>query len=156
MFMVKLAIGLLAVIASSALYRCGGKGKPYNTKYRDLGCPTVLLALVVALFGFKMAFWWVYLVSFGLAFAALTTYWDDTKNKFLDKICRAINWMYPEDNFWLHGFMCALPGLLFCFVIPWCIPVVRLVICTVGMGLWSKLISNDVKEECGRGAFFIL
>ena len=139
---IKLLMILVASILSAILYRMGGKGKPYNTKYRDMGCPTVLLALVASLFGLKLGFWWVYLLLFGLSFGALTTYWD-----FLFK---------DKDNFWMHGFMCALPGLLLCFVIPWWIPVIRLIICTVGMGWWSKIIGNDVVEECGRGVFFII
>ena len=135
------ALGVLIACALSALlYRLGG-AKGYNTKFRDIGCPFVLLCLVGALFGFKLAFWWVYVLLFGLSFGALTTYWDK---------------IFGYDNYWFHGFMCALPGLLLCFVLPWWIPVLRLIICTVGMGYWSKIQDNDVIEECGRGVFFIL
>jgi hypothetical protein len=114
-----------------------GGASGYNTKFRDLGCPTILIILFSILFGLH----WVYLLVFGLSFGALTTYWD---------------FLFGYDNFWFHGFMCALPGILLCWFIPWWIPIIRLIICTVGMGLWSKIIGNDVVEECGRGAFFIL
>jgi hypothetical protein len=128
---------LVACLLSSVLYRLGGVGKPFNTKFRDLGCPTVLVALCWILFGFH----WVYIPMFGLCFGALTTYWD---------------FLFGYDNFWMHGFMCALPTALLCWFIPWWIPVIHIIICTVGMGLWSKIISWDVAEEAGRGAFFIL
>lgn len=139
--MVKIAIWLLACIISAILYRCGGKGLPYNTKYRDLGCPLVMTLLVWFLYGIHLEYWWAYLVFFGLSFGALTTYWD---------------FLFGYDNFWFHGFMCSLPGLIFYASMPWYIILARIIICTVGMGLVSKLLSNDVEEECGRGIFFIL
>jgi hypothetical protein len=128
---------LIATLLSSLLYRLGGQGKPFNTKYRDLGCPTVLFLLLWFLFGFH----WIYFLVFGLSFGALTTYWD---------------FIFKYDNFWFTGFMYGLAGIPLCWFIPWWIPVVRLIICTVGCGLISKLSSNVWVEECGRGAFFIL
>lgn len=161
----KIIAVLVSAIISSVLYRAGGMGKEdtaepkwipmwmRNTKYRDLGCPTILIALLWYLFGFH----WYYFLTFLLSFGALTTYWDDSKNKFIDKISRIINWKYPEDNHYLHGLMCGLAGipLIWCGV-PLYYIIIRIVICSVGMGLWSKLISNDVKEEIGRGVFFII
>lgn len=131
---------LLGAVLSAILYRMGGSDK-WNTKWRDIGCPLVLLGLVIALFGFKMAFWWVYAITFSLSWGALTTYWD---------------WLFGYDNFYAHGFGCGLAALLLCFVIPWWIVLIRLTICIVGMGLWSKLIKRDVPQECGRGVLFIL
>ena len=128
---------ILACVASGVLYRMGGKGKPFNTKHRDLGCPTVLLLLTWLLFGFS---WWFFL-AFGLAFADLTTYWD---------------FLFGYDNYYAHGFFCGLAGLPLMVVVPWPILVARLIICTVGMGLWSKAIKNAVLEETGRGVLFIL
>jgi hypothetical protein len=115
----------------------GGKGKPFNTKCRDLGCPTVLIAYLWFLLGFH----WIYIAIFGLSFGALTTYWD---------------FLFGYDNFWFHGFMCSLPTMLLAFYIPWWIPLIHIFICTVGMGLWSELIGLDWLEEGGRGVFFIL
>lgn len=62
-----------------------------------------------------------------------------------------------KDNFYMHGFGCSLATipLLWCGV-PWWILLIHAIICTVGMGLWSKLISWDVAEESGRGFLFIL
>lgn len=137
--MIKFLCLLLASSLSGVLYRLGGKGKPYNTKYRDLGCPTIAIALIWLLTG---KFSITYVISFGLMFGALTTYWDK---------------LFGYDNFWFHGFMCGLAGipLIWCGVPIW-IVISRIVICSVGMGLVSKFIGNDVLEEFGRGVFFIL
>lgn len=135
---------LIACILSGILYRCGGKGKPYNTKYRDLGCPFVLIALVLLTNNHTINITgWVMLgLSFGLSFATLTTYWD---------------WLFKEDNFYAHGFAIGLAGipLIWCGVPLWII-LTRIVICSLGMGLWSKWIGNDVAEETGRGVLFII
>ena len=61
-----------------------------------------------------------------------------------------------KDNFYLHGFACGLAGIPLIVIVPWWIILIRIVICTVGMGLWSKYIGNDVLEETGRGVLFIL
>jgi len=135
-------IWLLAILLSAVLYRLGGIGKPFNTKYRDLGCPTVGLIALLLTNGFYWSDWWVYFLTLGLTFGTLTTYWD-----FL---------FHEVDNYYAHGFAIGAVGLLLCFVMPWWIPVARLVICTVGMGLWSKWIDQDWLEEGGRGALFIL
>jgi hypothetical protein len=139
--MIKLLILLIAILLSSVLYRLGGIGKPFNTKFRDLGCPTVFTALMIILFGFNISFWWAYLITFGLSFGALTTYWD---------------FLFGYDNYWFHGFMCGLAALPLVLFIPFSILAIRLIICTLGMGLWSKFIDQDWLEEGGRGAFFIL
>lgn len=133
---------LIACIVSGILYRLGGIGKPFNTKFRDAGCPSVLLILTWLVFGFSWSYWWLYLIAFGLSWGALTTYWDN---------------LFGYDNFWFHGFMCGVAGipLIWCGV-PWWIVVSRIAICAVGMGLWSKLIGWDDLEEFGRGVFFII
>jgi hypothetical protein len=118
-----------------------GGAHGYNTKYRDLGCPAVLLALVFVTYGLHLEHWWKYLLCFGLSFASLTTYWD---------------WLFKKDNFYMHGFAIGVSGLTLIGVVPYPILLARLVICTVGMGLWSKWVGNDVLEECGRGVLFIV
>jgi len=136
--MIFLAIAI-ACILSATLYRMGG-AKGFNTKFRDLGCPAVLLALVMLLFGIHKPL--LYLSFFVLSWMALSSYWD---------------WLFGFDNFWFHGFMCGLAGvpLIWCGV-PWWIILTRTAICTVGMGLASKAIDNAVIEELGRGFLFIL
>lgn len=132
---------ILACIASSALYRCGGKGKPFNTRYRDIGCSLVLIALTMALFGIKEAFW-AYILTFGLSWGALASYWGQDEKKF--------------GYFW-HGLGCGLAGIPLIWVgVPLWVILTRLVICTVGMAVWSEIIGNDVMEEAGRGVIFII
>ena len=128
---------LVACVLSGILYRLGG-WKKGNTKFRDMGCPTVLLILAGLLFGFN---WWSFLLSFGLSFGALTTYWD---------------FIFKKDNFFAHGLACGLAGIPLIAIVPWWIILTRIIVCTLGMGLWSKFIGNDVIEETGRGVFFIL
>ena len=132
---------LLASILSAILYRIGG-AKGYNTKYRDLGCPFVLLILICILFGFYLHMWWLYLLFILLSMGALSTYWDK---------------LFGCDNFYAHGLGCGLATLplIWCGV-PWWVLTIRLIVCTVGMGVWSKLVGNDVAEECGRGVIFIV
>jgi FtsH-binding integral membrane protein len=102
----------------------------------------VLLGLVIALFGLKMAFWWAYAICFGLSWAVLTTYWD---------------FLFKYDNFYAHGLGCGLAGIPLIWVgVPLHYILIRIVICSVGMGLWSKWIGNDVSEEMGRGVLFII
>ena len=137
--MVILIIGLS--IVSGILYRLGGWEKR-NKLFRRLGCPLVLLVIILSLFGLKLGFWWAYLLTFGLSFGALTTYWD---------------WLFGYDNYWFSGFMCGLAGIPLLWAgVPLYIILIRLIICTVGMGLWSKYTKNDVVEEIGRGVFFII
>lgn len=61
-----------------------------------------------------------------------------------------------QDNYWMHGFFCGLAGFCLIAFVPWWILTLRLIICTVGMGLWSAKEDVDWKEEMGRGVFFIL
>ena len=136
---------LIACVLSGILYRLGG-AHGYNTKFRDIGCPLVLLGLVCGLFGLKMVSWWAYLLTFGLSWGALSSY-----HYFLPK---------PKDNLWyhysLHGFFCGLAGLslVWCGV-PLYVLIIRTTVLTLGMGLWSK-VGNDVWEERGRGVLFII
>lgn len=131
---------LLACIVSGILYRMGGSDK-YDTLWRDLGCPGVMLVLVYSLFGFDLSKWWAYLLFFGLSWGALSTYLDS---------------IFGYDNFYAHGFLCGLAGAsLLCCVSGW-ILLVRLIICTFGMGWWSKGNRSAVLKEFGRGVFFIL
>ena len=132
---------LVACILSAILYRMGGSNK-WDTKWRDIGCSLVLLALVGALFGFRLAFWWAYLITFGLSWGFLSTYWDS---------------VFGYDNFWFHGLGCGLAGIPLIWAgVHFSILAIRLIICTVGMGLWSKFIKRDIPQELGRGVLFIL
>jgi len=138
---IKLLVFLLCISFSGVLYRMGGSAK-WNTKWRDLGCPLVLLVIILTLFGLKLDFWWAYLLTFLLSFGALTTYYD---------------WLFGYDNYYAHGLGCGLAGISLVWAdVPLWIILARLTLCTIGMGLWSKYTKNDVVEEIGRGVFFIL
>ncbi len=130
----------IACVLSGILYRMGGSDK-YDTKWRDAGCPLVFLAAVWLLDGISFSYWWTYLLFFGASWGMLTTYWDK---------------LFGYDNYYVHGLGCGLAGLFLIPVIPWWILVARIVICSVGMGLWSNSTTYDVKEEVGRGVLFIL
>ena len=134
---IKYIILLIGSIISAVLYRLGGIGKPFNTKYRDLGCPLIMILVLCFLRGWT---WW-YISVFGLTFAALTTYWDS---------------VFKFDNFWFHGFMIGIASfsLILAGVLWWLI-LLRAIILALGIGGWSKLIKNDVLEEGGRGFLII-
>ena len=145
---------LIACIISGTLYRAGGmsKDKEANPTWipmwlrkswvRDWLCPAFLLLPLLCFWRpSSLLDWGLLLPYYGLSGAALSTYWD---------------WLFGEDNFYAHGFGCGLAGFCLITFVPWWILTLRLIICTVGMGLWSKWQDNDVWEECGRGVFFIL
>ena len=68
---------LIASILSGVLYRLGGWEKG-NTKFRDLGCPAVGVGLLLLTNNspINILGWVMLTLSFGLSFAALTTYYD--------------------------------------------------------------------------------
>lgn len=109
---------------------------------RDWLCPACLCS-VLFLFWLPSSLlsWGMVLLSYALLGGSLSTYWDK---------------LFGYDNFWFHGFMCGLTIIPLIIFIPFWIILIRLFICTIGMGLCSKLIGNDVKEEIGRGLFFII
>jgi len=127
---------LLASILGAVLYRLGG-AKGYNTKFRDLGLPTVGIGLLWILGGWN---WW-FILCFGLYFGSMTTYW---KKKGTD--AKWWNWL-------LVGLGYSLAFL------PYAVAtghgggfIIRTVIVTAATALWSEFIGNPVVEECGRGA----
>jgi len=126
---------IIATIINAILYRFGGIGKPFDTKYRDLGCPAISLLWMI--FCFQSVPWWIHFIAFGLMFAALTTYWDS---------------LFGYDNFYFHGFMVAFAYLPYAIVTGlWMGFIIRCAVVSVFMGLWCKFFSNDWIEEFGRG-----
>src|SRR3990167_3326967 len=91
---------------------------------------------------FQLAFWWAYLLTFGLPWGALSTY-----RYFLPK---------PKDYQWwhysLHGFMVSLAAIPYAYVSGhWMGLWIRCVICAILVGAWSHFIGWDDLEEGGRG-----
>lgn len=144
---------ILLSALSGFLYRLGGLSKeqakqqiPWcplwliNTKTRDVGCS--LIAVGWMLLYFPKMDWFIYLISFGLMWGALTTYWD---------------FINGDDNFWLHGFGIALAFLPFAIVSgDWLWFAARCLALAVLMGGWCAVFKNDWVEELGRGAFIVL
>lgn len=126
----------LALI-SGVLYRFGGVGKPYNTKYRDMGVPLVMLYAMYILGAWN---WWL-ILCYGLMFGALTTYWDS---------------VLGYDNFWVHGFMIGLAMFPFAWATgQWIGLGLYSVLLGLTVGGWSEWIGEDWLEEGGRGVLCI-
>jgi hypothetical protein len=89
---VKILLTLILSIASGILGRMGG-AEGYDTLYRDVGCSLLSILTFIIWFGFKVNYWWVYLIVFLLHWLAFTTYWDG---------------LFGFDNLWFAGFMVGL------------------------------------------------
>ena len=137
------AVIILALIGG-LLYRLGGIGHPYNTKYRDFGVPLTAL-LLLFLLGIT-APWWIWLLTFGIMFVSMTTY------------CKFNN---QEDVYWYNWF---LTGTLYGIsVLPfafstgnWLGFTLRTIILAFSTMAWSEVIDEVNLEEGGRGFLFIV
>lgn len=135
---------IFLTLASAWLYRAGGQGAPYNTKWRDLGCPACAIATLMVL-GF---FHWSMIFVFFLDALALSTY-----NKWLGRI---IFNRPKSDVFWegwmMTGFFYSVAALPLVMVYNlWFGFFLRTITLVSLTALWSEFISNDVWEERGRG-----
>jgi len=100
--------------------------------------------------GFQWSAWWVYIIVFGLHWAALSSYWD---------------FMFGYDNFWFSGFVTGLAILpmIFINVAVWPILVLRAGLLSIVWGMLHKWLANkpgkfmlwrkDVAEELLRYFF---
>ena len=140
-------IGLSAV--SGVLYRLGGIGKPFDTKFRDLGCPFIAVVILWLVWGIAVPIW-VHILSFGLMFGAMTTY-----NKWIGKF-----FGYGDsDVYWISWLV---TGILYGFaVIPygwyldsWVGFIIRIVVLGLSTMWWSEFVRDVNLEEGGRGFLF--
>ncbi len=142
-----LSIGILSYL-SAKLYRFGGSAKKGNKwdflrdkLTRRLGC---MILKSIAIIIILMPTWdWkvvaIYLISAGIAYGALTTYWDD---------------IFKYDNHYAHGFgigLANLPLAIFGYI-SWIAFGVHIAVITLFMGIWSAIYDKDTKEEYGRGS----
>ena len=130
---------IVATIICSTCYRLGG-ASGFNTKYRDVGCSIITCLLA----GYLISWNWTLILCFGLLWGALSTYWKRTADS------KWYNWLFTGTFY----SVAMLP-----YVIAECLWVgfiSRTIILGALTMIWSELISNDVQEELGRGAFIIL
>jgi hypothetical protein len=131
-------------IASGILGRCGGVGKPYNTRYRDAGCSLLVILAIGVLWGWQASFWWVYVLIFGLHWAAFSTYWDE---------------VFGYDNFAFSGWMVGLALAPICIIDYglWWVVAIRVIGLAVIWWALNKFLpkkvwiwGRDVVEEFSR------
>jgi len=133
----KYTLWLILSICCAVLYRLGGK-TGWNTKYRDFGCPLLTTIWLLPNLYPISAFGWLMLgLAFLLLFGSLTTYFD---------------WFFGYDNFYAHGYAIGWSAItLFWCGVHWWAILIRIVVLTLGMGLWHKWQRNATIEEFGRG-----
>jgi hypothetical protein len=136
----KLLAIVLGAILSGIAYRLGGW---IQTKIRDLGVPLVFLVVWCLLKGFAWHSWWVYLITYGLTFASLTTYWKPKGTP-----ARWYHWC-------LHGLVIGIACLLFVWLgISWWLVVARAIVLG-GLMVLVGLSTNVWVQEIGRGFFIV-
>jgi hypothetical protein len=125
-------------ILAGFLYRAGGTGYPYNTKWRDAGCSLVML---ITMFIWSFTSHWISLIlCFGLMWGALTTYWKKKGTS-----AKTINWIFT-------GLGYSFSMLPFTIVSgKWLGFILRTTILTTFVTVWSDSIGDVEIEERGRG-----
>ena len=144
---IKILSTLLIAFLGGVLYRLGGAAKTDNwysflqqTKTRDFGVPLLCLVVLWIWNGFDIHHWWAYVLTFGLSFGAMTTYW-----KKKGENAKWYNWA-------LVGLGISLGFLPFAVSSgEWLGFFLRTIVLTTCSALWSVLIANAVIEEFGRG-----
>lgn len=139
---------ILLSILGGVLYRLGGKGKPFDTKFRDIGTALCVVAIILVK-GMEQNLWNIFALTFSFIamFGALTTY-----RYFLPK---------PENykflHYALHGFIVSFAMIFFAWSSGlWEGFWLRCIINTILIGYWSEYISWDDLEEWGRGFIFCI
>lgn len=142
LLVIKVIAAIVLSFVSAILYRMGGKGAPYNTKYRDFGTPLCAL-VILGLWGPYPA-WWVWIVTFGLMFGVMTTYF-----KFGGQA--DVKWY----NWLITGFMYGLSAIVIAITKGcWVGFGIRTVLLALAIMFWSEKIDEVNWEEGGRGFMF--
>ena len=138
----KIILWILGLSCLNALlYRLGGQGKPFNTRYRDIGCSlvTLITCLVLGLTGALWATVGAYLLTFGLSWGALASYWKSGQDMKFRHWC-------------FHGIGLALALLPIIFITRhWLGFGIRLFLLPPLIAGWSGIIGESWLEEWGRG-----
>lgn len=132
---------------AALLYYLGGE-KGYNTKLRDLGVPTLASVWLISFFGIH----WSYLLHFLLLFASLTTY-HKWLNKFFGHNKDDVHWYGWLMTGFCYG-LSALPLALH-HSIGLAPLLLRTVVLTVFVWVWSEIQEDVTLEAGGRGAVII-
>lgn len=139
----KAILTAIAAFLGGILYRLGGIGKPFNTKVRDIGVPILSLG-VLGLMGAR-ASWYLWLLTFGTMFGAMTTYC-----KFGQEDVKWWNWL-------LTGMLYGLSALPITFALGhWGGFIARTIFLMGSVSGWSEAVSWDTLEEWGRGFLFVV
>ena len=144
-------ITLLLSVLSGLFYHMSGLGADGKIKYpwapswafarhwRRIGC-MILDTIGILLWWHPITLlgWGLVVVSMGLTYGAITTYWDK---------------LFGFDNHWFHGFMIGIARfpLIWAGKLWWLI-LIRSIVLAVLMGWVSTTSKKDFVEEYGRGA----
>lgn len=153
--MVKIALVFLLAFIAGLFYRLGGSAKNgkwndflKNTKTRDAGCPLLALIALWLLVGFQLSYWWAYLLTFGLSWGVMTTYFS-----FLIKPeddVTAIEWAVTGLFYGVAAFPLIWAG------IHWYAIAGRSVALAVAI-MWLRERTGKIfKEEKGSGVLYVL
>jgi len=128
--MIKILLILGLSILSGIFGRMGG-AEGYNTLYRDILCSLISVIVFCICFGFNQCHWVLYLIVFGLQWAALSTYYDK---------------LFKFDNFWFSGFMMGLTLLPFIFIYKTILLfiIIRALLLAIIWGLLNKFLPSQV------------
>lgn len=151
--MLSVIVPSIIVLSSSLIcglvYRFGGQGKPFNTKWRDLGCPIVFTITMILL-----GHWhWSLILCFGALFGACTTY-NKWVGYFFNRPDKStVYW----ESWFVTGLLYGISALPFVIVTNdhYLGFALRSIVLAGTACLWSEFIGNDFWEEFGRGFLII-
>ncbi len=152
--MIALYIIILAFI-SAQLFKLGGAEKNgkwndflKNTKTRDAGCPLIALIALWFLNGFSLSYWWTYLLTFGLSWGAMTTYFSFLVEPEDD--VTAIEWFVTGLIYGIAAFPLIWAG------IHWYAILGRAITLAFAIMILRERTGKVFKEEKGSGVLYIL
>lgn len=139
-------LAILSVISGVA-YRVGGT--QYGTLWRDLGVPTCVSLMIMLTRGFH----WTLILSFGLLFAALTTY-----NKWFGKLVfnrcdNNVHWEGWAITGLFYG-LSLLPYII--YTGEYAIFATRAILLSILTCLFSEFIGTAWFEEFSRGWLIVI
>ena len=134
---IKIIITILLAILSGILGRLGGRAKDghwydvlTDSKARDVGCSIIAIITFCLWFGFEWKWWWVYLITFGLHWGAISLYWDI---------------LFGYNNLWFSGFVVGIAliplVIIYNLYLLW---IVRAILLAIIWGCLNKYLPKKV------------